>query len=119
MAQAVRGEALTRPWIGIRFTSINEQVKEDNKLSVDAGALVSQHRRDRTGRSSTAAPPPRPASRTGDIVLSINGIKIDPEHPLDALLVQFAPKETVKLEVLRDGKTITVDVTLGTRPANL
>ncbi len=40
MAQAVRGEALTRPWIGIRFTSINEQVKEDNKLSVDAGALV-------------------------------------------------------------------------------
>jgi serine protease Do len=118
MAQAVRGEDLTRPWIGIRFTSINEQVKEDNKLSVDAGALVTN-----TGGTGPAVVDGSPAAQAGikdgDVVLSINGIKIDPEHPLDALLVQFAPKETVKLEVLRDGKTITVDVTLGTRPANL
>ena len=35
------------------------------------------------------------------------------------LLVQFAPGQTVKLEVLRDGKTQEIDVTLGTRPKDL
>ena len=41
MAQAVKGEALSRPWIGIRFESIDLQLKKDKGLPVDAGALVS------------------------------------------------------------------------------
>ena len=38
MDQAVDGEALTRPWIGIRFQSIDQQVKKANNLTVDNGA---------------------------------------------------------------------------------
>ena len=34
------------------------------------------------------------------MILSISGTTIDQEHPLDALLVQFAPDDTVKLQVL-------------------
>jgi S1-C subfamily serine protease len=33
--------------------------------------------------------------------------------------VQFKPDDTVKLDVLRDGKQLTLEVTLGTRPSNL
>ena len=55
----------------------------------------------------------------GDIILSINGIQIDAEHPLDALLVQFAPEDTVVLDVLRDGASVQLNVTLGLRPGNL
>jgi S1-C subfamily serine protease len=55
----------------------------------------------------------------GDIILSINGIRIDQEHPLDALLVQFSPDDTIQLEVLRDGSSLELDVTLGTRPGDL
>jgi S1-C subfamily serine protease len=55
----------------------------------------------------------------GDIITSISGITIDGEHPLDAVLTQFKPGDTVTLEVLRDGTTIRLDVTLGTRPGNL
>jgi S1-C subfamily serine protease len=39
--------------------------------------------------------------------------------PLDDILTQYTPGSTVALDVLRDGKTITLTVTLGTRPANL
>jgi S1-C subfamily serine protease len=118
MDQAVAGKSLTRPWIGIRFESINEQVKEDQNLSVDQGALVTN-----TGGTGSAVQPDSPAAKAGikdgDVVESINGIAIDQEHPLDALLVQFAPGDVVHLKVLRDGTTQSIDVTLGTRPANL
>src|SRR6188472_535231 len=118
MQQAVAGEALTRPWIGIRFESIDQKVKKTNGLSVDNGAWVSAG-----ANGGSAIVDDSPAAdaglKDGDVILSINGIQIDQEHPLDALLVQFKPDDTVKLDVLRDGTQLTLEVTLGTRPGNL
>jgi len=118
MAQAVKGEPLSRPWIGIRFQTINLQVKKDLGLSVDNGALVTN-----TGGTGPAIVDGGPAAlaglKDGDIVLAINGIKLDGEHPLDAVLTQFAPGATVSLDVLRSGATSKIDVVLGTRPGNL
>ena len=54
-----------------------------------------------------------------DIITAINGKAIDEEHPLDATLAQFSPGDTVSLDVLRNGAHITLQVTLGTRPAGL
>ena len=51
--------------------------------------------------------------------MAINGTKIDQEHPLDALLVQYSPNDTIELDVLRNGTAMKVQVTLGTRPDNL
>ncbi len=118
MEQAVAGEALTRPWIGIRFESIDQKVKKAYSLTVDNGAYVS------TGAAGGSAivegsPAAQAGLKDGDVIVSINGIQIDQEHPLDALLVQFKPDEVVNLVVLRDGKQVTLPVTLGTRPANL
>ena len=118
MDQAVAGEALTRPWIGIRFESIDQKVKAAYDLTVDNGAYVS------TGTANGSAvvedsPAAKAGIQDGDVIVSINGIQVDQEHPLDALLVQFKPDDAVTLEVLRDGKQLQVTVTLGTRPGNL
>ena len=40
------------------------------------------------------------------------------EHPLDATLSQYSPGDTISVEVLRDGDTVTLSVTLGTRPSS-
>jgi len=118
MEQAVRGEALSRPWIGIRFLTIDLQTKNDLNLPVDNGALVSAR-----GGGETAVEGGSPAATAGildgDIIRAIDGISLDQEHPLDSVLVRFSPGETVTLDVLRNGAPVQVSVTLGTRPTNM
>ncbi len=121
MAQAVAGEALSRPYMGIHFVSVTRQVAADQKLPVNVGALVGGV--DANGQPVSGVEPGKPADlggvKNGDIIVSINDKVIDEEHPLDATLAQFSPGGTVKVQVLRDGKTMTLQVTLGTRPAGL
>ncbi len=57
--------------------------------------------------------------KTGDIITKIEGDTIDPEHPLEDLLVKYAPGRTVSLELYREGTYLTLRVTLGTRPASV
>jgi S1-C subfamily serine protease len=57
--------------------------------------------------------------KSGDIITAIGGIALDGEHPLDAVISQFSPGQTVSLDILRNGQKVTVEITLGTRPPNL
>jgi S1-C subfamily serine protease len=67
--------------------------------------------------------PDGPADRagltSGDIITKVDDVTLDGEHPLDAVISQFTPGDVVTLTILRDGSTRTVDLTLGTRPADL
>ena len=42
-----------------------------------------------------------------------------PQHPLDLLLLSHAPGDVIALTVLRDGASTSMDLTLGTRPAEI
>ncbi|HEY8437273.1 MAG TPA: trypsin-like peptidase domain-containing protein [Candidatus Limnocylindrales bacterium] len=119
MRQAVAGHQLQRPYIGIHYVQIDAQVKKESSLPVNEGAWV---QRDTTS-NDPAVVPDGPAAKAGvkegDIVTKINDQTIDTLHPLDAVLSQFSPNDSITLTVLRDGKTLTIQVTLGVRPAGL
>jgi S1-C subfamily serine protease len=118
MAQAVAGEELARPYMGVSYVTITRKLADDEGLPVHDGAWVGGG----TG-GSPAVQPGTPAAdaglQDGDIIVKIDGQVVDGEHPLDAALSQFAPEDTISLEVLRDGQTVTISLTLGTRPADL
>jgi serine protease Do len=122
MQQALAGEKLARPWIGVRYQMIDLELKQAENLPVDQGAWVSGGQ-SASGQTQEAVVSGGPADqagiRDGDIVVSVDGIAIDATHPLDAVLTQFAPGKTVTIELLRDGQTVKVQLTLGTRPADL
>ncbi len=121
MQQALAGEQLSRPYIGVSYILVDKGVQANFSLAVDQGAWV--HKEDAAGNSVEAVTPGSPAAaggvKTGDIITTIEGTAIDGLHRLEDLLVQYPPGRTITMQVYRDGAYMTLRVTLGTRPANL
>ncbi len=118
MQQALAGEKLTRPFIGVSYDLIDRGFAADFSLPLDYGAWV--HKEDASGNSIAAvtvgSPGDQAGIKTGDIITSVEGQTIDTFHRLEDLLVQYAPGRTISLQLYRAGSYITVQVTLGTRP---
>lgn len=103
---------IIRPFLGIRYTIVNEQLKNTNNLSVDYGALIVRG----SSADQLAVVPGSPADKAGleenDIILEIDGKKISEDQSLARLLANYKPGDTVTLKVLHDGNEKTVQATL-------
>ncbi len=121
MEQALAGQKLARPWIGIRYQALTQQIADQEKLSVSEGAWLQPA--SASGTTDPSVVPGSPADKAGlkdgDIITTVDGKKITPLAPLDDILTEYVPGTTVALDVLRGGKSITLTLTLGTRPPNL
>jgi len=118
LEQAVAGEPLSRPYIGIVYTSLDPQVKREANLPIDYGAWVSPGTASGSG-VTTGSPAEKAGLQEDDIITAIEGQRIDVSHSLEDVLVRYRPDDTVTLTVLRDGATLDLQVTLGTRPSDL
>lgn len=99
-----------RPFLGVRYIPITPELQKDNQLSVDYGVLILRGEQ----QTDLAVIPGSPANKAGiveyDILLEINGKKIDLEHPLSKLIRQMKIGEQIKIKLLHQGveKEITV-----------
>ena len=51
----------------------------------------------------------------GDIIHAVDGAEVNENHQLAELIGSFEPGEQIELTVIRNGRSITVEVVLGTR----
>ncbi|MBT5338641.1 trypsin-like serine protease [Candidatus Falkowbacteria bacterium] len=101
---------IIRPWLGVRYVQLNAEIAGLNNLDYENGALVVR------GDSETqlAVVPDSPADKAGlvenDIILEVNGVKLDGEHTLLNEIAKYKPDEQVELKIVHDGeeKVITV-----------
>ena len=118
LQQALAGEKLSRPYIGIAYMAIDLGLKTQNNLPLDHGAWV--HNEDASGSVINAVVAGGPADKAGikneDIITAIEGQAIDQTHLLEDILIQYAPGRTIAISLYRGGQTLTVHLTLGTRP---
>jgi S1-C subfamily serine protease len=54
--------------------------------------------------------------RTGDVIVAVDDVPIDRNHPLPDVLAQYRPGERVTIGVWRAGEQQTVRITLGENP---
>ncbi|MFA5946068.1 MAG: trypsin-like peptidase domain-containing protein [Patescibacteria group bacterium] len=101
-----------RPYIGVRYVPVTQEIKDSNNLDVDYGALVLRGAK----AGDLAVIPGSPADKAGieenDIILEINGEKVTADVPMANIINAHAVGEKLKLKILHDGKEKTVELTL-------
>ncbi|MFA5946627.1 MAG: trypsin-like peptidase domain-containing protein [Patescibacteria group bacterium] len=104
-----------RPYIGVRYIPITDEVKNANDLTVDYGVLVLRGAR----MGDLAVVPGSPADKAGleenDIILEINGEKVTSKTPLENMIASHSVGDKISLKIQHDGKDKTVTVTLEER----
>ena len=111
---------ITYPYVGVYYTIVNDQVAQDNKLSVNYGAWITVDN-SQTGTNTVSVIAGSPAQKAGlkdqDIVLEVNGEKITQSNTLSQIIAKYNPNDKVALKVQRGTGTIELDLTLGDRSA--
>ncbi|PIR68836.1 hypothetical protein COX93_01385 [Candidatus Nomurabacteria bacterium CG_4_10_14_0_2_um_filter_30_12] len=103
---------IVRPYLGIRYVAINIEMRDKNNLSVDYGVLVKAG----ANQNELAVIPGSPADKAGivenDIVLEVDGVKLDGKTTLASLIRQKNIGSIINLKILHKGVEKNIGVTL-------
>jgi S1-C subfamily serine protease len=105
--QIIQFGKVRRPYLGVQWVPVDPQVASAYELPAEFGAYVQEV------EPGTAAD--RAGLKPGDIITAIDGQPIDEDNGFVTVLMRFDPGDEVELTVVRDGREIMVNVTLGTR----
>lgn len=103
------------PYLGVRYLPLNETIQKNNSLPYAYGALVIRGET----VSDLAVIPGSPADLAGimenDIILEINGVKIDDKNPLPNLVAKYEVGEKISLKIWHKGSEKEIKLTLAER----
>jgi len=105
---------ISYPYLGVRYTVVDDTVQSDNKLAVNYGVWVTSG--DPTQSAVMADSPAAVAGIKGnDIILQIDGKKIDSTNTLSSVIANHNVGDKITLTVLRGKEQLTIAVTLAER----
>ena len=110
MAQLIANGRVDRAYIGITYQEVDPQVAGALNLNATNGVVITQ--------VEPGTPAEKAGLQQGDVILDFAGQKIDQDHTLQSLLFTHKAGDTVTLTVLRDNTTMSIRVTLTTRPTS-
>lgn len=95
-----------RGWLGVRIQDVTPDIAEAMGLEKTTGALVT---------SVPEGPAMEAGMKDGDVILSFAGVDVADTRALVRQVGNSPVGEAVRVVVFRDGKTVTLKVTLGRR----
>lgn len=99
-----------RAIVGLQYVSITPEVKAEYELNVDQGDYVTAT--GGGGGLGEESPARKAGIEKGDVIVKVNDFNVGAGKSTATLIGEFKPGDTVQLTLLRDGKTITKNVTL-------
>ena len=102
--------AVSRGWLGVLIQDVTAELADSFNMNRPHGALVSKILPD--------GPAARSGLKVGDVIVRFNGNDILLSSELPPLVGQVPAGKRVKLEVLRDGKTVPIELEIAALPEN-
>lgn len=103
--QIIQKGYFSRPNLGIHSQPITPQIAALYDLPVKWGVYVID--------VAAGGPAAKAGIRKGDIITRIGDVSLDANHSFINALFAYKPGDTVEIEVMRSGKSVTLQVTLG------
>ena len=116
MAKHVMGDLLkngkvSRGYMGAGVRSLDEGLARAFHVPDTSGALIED--------ITPGGPAAKAGLKNGDVIRKYNGQAVTDSGQLIAMVTETNPDTVVKLDILRNGQPMTVEVKLGERPSNL
>ncbi|MEA2498404.1 MAG: putative serine protease PepD [Actinomycetota bacterium] len=109
----IRDPQAPRPWLGVTIQSVDSAAVA-GQLDLDSdvrGAYVADLFPDSAAADA--------GIQKGDVITRIGDQEVDSGTALTSALSHYSPGDEVEVELVRDGETVVVTATLGTRPTGL
>lgn len=103
------GRSASTAWLGVRVQEVTPELREAMKLESERGALVSD-----VMKSSPAA---RAGVKKGDLIVAINGQAVESPTQVMDRVGAMAVGDEIRLTIVRDGREISSEAKLESRPA--
>lgn len=103
---------IIRPWLGIRYTIIDEEFAKKNNLKITNGAFIVGNPEKKELGVIAGGPAAKAGLQEGDIILEVNGQNIDETHLLVNEIVKYKPGDTITLKVLSKEQEKNIKVIL-------
>jgi Do/DeqQ family serine protease len=111
--QLAKTGRVTRGWLGVVVEPLTGDISDQIGLTGQGGVIV-------TGVYTNGPAGQLPWSENGtDILLSLNGTRLDSPGQLRNLVAQAAPGATLKLKIWQSGQTREFDVQTARRPSRV
>ena len=94
-----------RGWLGVRIQDVTQEIADVEKLDEPRGALVAS--------VAENSPSEKGGIKAGDIILELNGVRINQMKELPAIVAKTKVGTRVKVKVWRNKKEITKNILLG------
>ncbi|MCX7864058.1 MAG: Do family serine endopeptidase [Novosphingobium sp.] len=104
-----RGEAIERGYLGVRIQPLNDDLAASLGLEQKKGEFVQAVE---PGGAAAKA-----GIRPGDVVVRVDGKEVSSEQTLSYLIANTPPGSRIPIELIRDGRRITVTAVVGKRPS--
>jgi len=100
--------SVTRGWIGVQIQTVTPDIADSLGLKQATGALVSEPQKD--------SPAAKAGIASGDVITALNDTPVRDPRELARKIGTMSPGASIKLEVIHNGQSKTVTLTLGTLP---
>jgi serine protease Do len=100
-------------YLGVRYIMLNPEIAQKYKLSQTSGALVKGDENNFAVEKNS--PADKAGIKEGDIITKIDDQVLDQNNSLGLVISQKNPGDVVALTIIRDGKEMVINVTLGER----